>query len=99
MANEQSKQIYIFKNTLFPIVKIGMSDNPSKRLTTIENASGFPLELYFESTPIKRPRIVEGLIHKRLTEYRQRGEWFTIEPDKAKEMIEKIVSDSEAGGV
>lgn len=97
MINEQSKQIYIFKNTLFPIVKVGMSDNPSKRLTTIENASGFTLELYFESTPIKRPRIVEGLIHKRLNEYRQKGEWFTINPEKAKEIIQQIINDSEAG--
>lgn len=93
----QSKHIYIFENTLFPIVKIGMSDNPAKRLTTIESASGFPLKLAYESTPVIRPGIVEALIHKKLKEYRQKGEWFTLSVAEAIKEIELIISDSIQG--
>lgn len=93
----QSKQIYIFENTLYPLIKIGMSDNPTKRLITIENASGFPLKLYYESTPVLRPAIVENLIHKRLKDYRQKGEWFTLDKEIALKEIEIIIKDSEEG--
>lgn len=92
-----SKQIYIFKNTLYPIVKIGMSDNPSKRMGTIECAAGFPLELAYESEPITRPQLTEKLIHKRLKEYRTRGEWFSISVEDAIIAIEQAVSEAESG--
>ena len=94
-VKQQSKQVYIFQNTLYPIIKICISDNPSKRRTTVENASGFPLLLVYESKPILNPITVERLIHKRLDQYRQRGEWFTVDAESAKKEIEQIVNISE----
>lgn len=94
---QQSKQIYIFQNTLYPIVKIGISDNPSKRKSTVENASGFPLTLVYESKPVLNPVTVERLIHKRLDEYRQRGEWFTIDTESAIKEIKQIINLSQEG--
>lgn len=94
---EQSKQVYIFRNTLFPIIKIGISDNPTKRRTTVENASGFPLELVYESAAITKPITIERLIHKRLEEYRQRGEWFTIDITQAIEIVKQILLDADLG--
>jgi len=92
-----SKQIYIFKNTLFPIIKIGMSDNPSKRITTIECASGFPLELVYESEPILRPQVTEKLIHRLLKDYNTRGEWFEVSVEEAIKVINKAVSEANTG--
>lgn len=94
---QQSKQVYIFENTLYPIIKIGISDNPSKRKTTVENASGFPLALSYESKPVLNPITVERLIHVRLEQYRQRGEWFILSVESAKKEIEQIIDLSEQG--
>lgn len=38
----QSKQIYIFQNEMYPILKIGMSDNPLKRMKQVQGGAGFP---------------------------------------------------------
>lgn len=93
----ESKQIYIFENMLYPIIKIGMSDNPNKRLTTVENAAGFPLKLVYESEPILRPKITENLIHKRLKDFRTKGEWFNIPVKVAIEHIDAAVKEAETG--
>lgn len=97
VTEDSSKQVYIFENVLYPILKIGISDNPLKRKTTIENASGFPLNLIYESEPVKRPKIVEALIHKKFKEYRQKGEWFIIDKESAIKEIEEVIKESQLG--
>lgn len=94
---QQSKQIYIFKNLLYPIIKIGMSDNPLKRLTTIECACGFPLEVVYESKPITRPQVTEKLIHKQLDSFRTKGEWFNISIEEAIKVINIAVENANSG--
>lgn len=93
----QSKQIYIFKNMQYPILKIGMSDNPLKRMKSVQGAAGFELEFYFESEPVINPATIERLIHKELKDYRTGGEWFDIDAEEALKIVKKIVSDSEKG--
>ena len=93
----QSKQVYIMQNLMYPILKIGISDDPVKRLRTLEGGAGFPLELIFESRAILNPVTVERLIHQELKDYRKGGEWFDIDVETAKEKVEKALSDSESG--
>lgn len=87
-----SKQIYIFKNKMYPILKIGMSDNPLKRMKQVQGGAGFLLELVYESEPVLNPTTVERLIHKELKDYRRGGEWFELDEKTAKQVIEKILT-------
>lgn len=89
---QQSKQIYIFQNEMYPILKVGMSDNPIKRMKQVQGGAGFPLTLFYESEPVLNPTTVERLIHKELKDYRKGGEWFEIEAKVAKQIIEKILT-------
>lgn len=88
----ESKQIYIFQNEMYPILKIGMSENPLKRMKQVQGGAGFPLTLIYESEPIINPATVERLIHSELKEYRKGGEWFEIDTKAAKKIIEKILT-------
>ena len=88
----QSKQIYIFQNEMYPILKIGMSDNPLKRMKQVQGGAGFPLKLMYESEPVINPTTVERLIHKELKEYRRGGEWFELDVKIAKQIIEKVLT-------
>lgn len=87
-----SKQIYIFQNEMYPILKIGMSDNPLKRMKQVQGGAGFPLNLVYESEPIINPATVERLIHKELKDYRKGGEWFELDIKTAKKVIDKILN-------
>lgn len=87
-----SKQIYIFENKMYPILKIGISDNPVKRMKQVQGGAGFTLELAYESEAVLNPTTVERLIHKELKEYRKGGEWFEVDVKTAKQIIEKILT-------
>src|SRR5262245_43185129 len=61
-------------------VKIGYSLEPTKRLSDLQTASPFPLELIGmrPGTPD-----LERAIHQHLHKYHCVGEWFEIKPDRA----------------
>jgi hypothetical protein len=92
-----SKHIYIFENKMYPIIKIGMSDNPKSRIKTVQTNSGFPLEIAYQSEPILNPAIIEKLIHLELKEFRTKGEWFELDIQTAIIKIEEILKQSIAG--
>jgi len=89
---QQSKQVYMFRNEMYPILKIGISDNPLKSMKQVQGGAGFPLTLVYESEPIINPATVERLIHKELKDYRKGGEWFELDIKSAKKVIEKILT-------
>lgn len=95
MGLDNEKQIYIFKNKLYPIYKIGMSKTPKSRLKSIQTNSGFPLESIFESDLIKNGKEAEALIHQALKQYRTHGEWFEIDEQLAIETAERITEEAE----
>ena len=94
---EKTKQIYIFENTMYPLLKIGMSDDPIKRLKQVQGSSGFPLKLAFESEAVINPLIVERLIHLELQEFRKGGEWFDVDIKTAKKVIDSVLKVSTKG--
>lgn len=77
---------------MYPILKIGMSDNPLKRMKQVQSGAGFPLKLVYESEPVINPTTVERLIHKELLKYRKGGEWFELDVKTAKKIIDKILT-------
>lgn len=96
-TENKAKQIYIFENEIYPILKIGMSDNRLKRMKQVQSNAGFPLRIAYESEPITSPAIVERLIHLELKDYRKGGEWFDLDIKSAKKIINKIIVNSNKG--
>lgn len=94
MVNEKAKQIYIFKNLDYDLLKIGMSETPFKRLNTISAAIGCDLALIYESDPIFEPRLIEQLIHAKLGKYRKKGEWFKVDELTALECVEECLREA-----
>lgn len=92
------KQLYIAKHPYSSLVKIGMSDNPIKRLNGLKNTVGGELQLLYESVGINEPAAAERLVHSKFKEYRTAGEWFLIEDiNVVIEFIESILPDFEKG--
>lgn len=58
-----------------PLVKIGYSTDPQRRLKSLQ--TGQPMEL---SLLWSRAGDYEGALHIRFAEYRVRGEWFDLTP-------------------
>ena len=88
--------IYLIEALGTGLVKIGYSNNPSKRLSGLQTASPHDLTLF---------RVLPGEIedehdlHQRFSIHRVRGEWFAAGPVKAwltnlesKAMVQRVVA-------
>ena len=72
-------------------LKIGISKNPRARLKSLQTSS--PYELTMEKTYIvKDAKIAESLVHMKLKDYHERGEWFKVSID----LVDKAVSEINA---
>ena len=58
--------------------KIGVSSEPEKRLKTLNIGSSEELSLIYVGDPIYNAFEIEGLIHKKLKEFKLKREWFVI---------------------
>lgn len=63
------------------VVKIGMSDNPSARLTSLQGGNHMELGLWF-SHEFANAAEVERHLHERFADRRLRGEWFHLDHDQ-----------------
>ena len=72
--------VYFITCTEDKLLKIGHSRDPSARLQTLGRTSPHRLKLVasipFED--IDQAREFEDMLHDRLSAYRRRGEWFTL---------------------
>lgn len=84
------KHLYIFKAKNNPIYKIGISNNVSARLETVQTMSPIPIRLYDIFKELKDAMRVEKLIHKHFNEYRTHGEWFQL-TDTQVESLKDII--------
>ena len=98
MQNTGLDFIYIIKDTINNSIKIGISQNPTKRLKQLQTGSPNPLELiYTEECGYggrKRTLQLEKLIHKDIKGkgLKQRGEWFTLnESTSIQEIINTVM--------
>lgn len=82
------------------ICKIGSTERtPEIRVKEVNQATGIvlPWELY-DAFPCNSPRVVELLVHKALDHVRisKQREGFFIDPEKAKELILKILKEQKS---
>jgi hypothetical protein len=72
-------------------VKIGMSNEPGRRLADLQ--VGFPDELFLHHAafvPAKVARKAEQACHDELAPYRRRGEWFDVTVTTAIEVVNRV---------
>lgn len=79
--------LYIIGNNSQKICKIGVSDNPQKRLKSIQ--TGCPYKVNILSHYPELGYDTEKDLHKRFKKYRMQGEWFRIKGE-----VEKLIHDN-----
>jgi hypothetical protein len=63
--------------------KIGVSDDPRRRISELQTGSPFPLRFAFVGQTDGFGYDIEGEVHYMLHQHRQSGEWFTVPPEVA----------------
>ena len=88
-----NKKIYVIKAGIW--CKIGISNNPEKRVCSISTSCPIPPELAFESRQydIKRARVIEREVHRSLIDKQSNGEWFEVAPEEAIEQCKKHIDE------
>lgn len=71
--------IYIIREEGKGRLKIGISNNPEKRLKTLQTGSAEDLTLLYTSLVCSNSLEIEANVHKHFKEYLVRGEWFSSE--------------------
>ncbi|MFG2629960.1 GIY-YIG nuclease family protein [Streptomyces sp. NPDC048473] len=71
-------RVYLIGSPESPLVKIGWSDNPERRLRDLQTGSPVPLQLLalFEGGAV-----IEAALHRQLADKRRHGEWFDLGAD------------------
>lgn len=70
--------VYIIRQSHTGALKIGFSDEPTRRLKGLQTASPYPLELVCLLNPHNYP---ERWIHAQLAPWQMEGEWFEPTPE------------------
>lgn len=79
--------IYVIQEWLTGHIKIGVSNNPIRRIKGIQTGNSSKLQI-LDTIEVCDPYNVEKSIHHELSEHRIRGEWFAPE---VKSMVRDIV--------
>jgi predicted GIY-YIG superfamily endonuclease len=86
--------VYVLENEM-GLVKIGISDNPYQRFTTIENASGCRIIKYYVSSEIDNNYEIEQHMHKYYKENNTVGEWYkNLLFEDVKNYVDKYIRDN-----
>ena len=72
------KKVYLMKDNNNNLYKIGVSNNPQKRLKTFQTGNAGDVELIYE-IECDSPHIVEGTLHKYFRTYKVKNEWFDLD--------------------
>lgn len=105
-TNDSDWYLYILRakenrNGKKSIIKIGMSNNPKKRIANLQTACPYELEIITAIKCLDREHClnVERVAHKLYRKNRMRGEWFLVDAKQingfAKKLEEK--SNTESG--
>jgi hypothetical protein len=79
--------IYFIKHSGIPVIKVGKADDVKKRISGLQTANPFKLELLHQC---EGDEAAEREIHKYLKPARVRGEWFHMDHPRVKEALEFI---------
>lgn len=76
MSEHDSQKVYIIQHEL-GLYKIGIAENPEKRVRQLQVGSPFELKLRQTENPTNARR-VEQHLHEKLRKFHFRGEWFDL---------------------
>jgi Rha family phage regulatory protein len=80
LSQSKDKQlVYIIKNAVTGLVKVGITNNIERRLSQLECATGCELEVVYLHPIADNSKDIERKVHERFADYRQRGEWFNLD--------------------
>jgi predicted GIY-YIG superfamily endonuclease len=88
-----TKAIYLIENMENGRIKIGVSDNPSKRIKSLMSQGGCLMTLRYESHQITNFSKIESDLHSMFVESRFVGEWFNIDLKEAKNAVKRLVKN------
>ncbi len=82
--------VYIIENTHLHDTKIGISNNPEKRIKQLQTGSSRPLIIRYAIRFNNRDEAikVENALHKKYSRYKLIGEWFDIDYNQVVKYIE-----------
>jgi hypothetical protein len=76
--------LYVISNDVSGPSKIGLSNNPERRLAQLSTGSAVPLRIWHvEAVPARDALRLEQAAHRQLSRYRLSGEWFGVSVDVA----------------
>jgi hypothetical protein len=76
--------LYVISNDVSGPSKIGLSNNPERRLAQLSTGSAVPLRIWHvEAVPAADALRLEQAAHRQLSRYRLSGEWFGVSVDVA----------------
>lgn len=86
--------VYIFETLGGFFCKIGVSNDPVRRLDAVRTGCPFYLGLAYKfEVPSRRyAEAVESAAHKNLEAHRESGEWFSVPSDLCVEPIERAIA-------
>lgn len=82
--------MYVILNPELNIVKIGISENPQKRLESLSYACGCALKLSYNTLPLKNARKNEAKCHEEFRDKRRIGEWFDVSVVSAVKYVKEL---------
>lgn len=85
-----STHLYAFKNDITGLIKIGISNNPKKRMRGLESATGCKLQELIAIKMNGTARPLENKVHEELKDHRQLGEWFDCSESLAINTIRRV---------
>lgn len=86
---DKKTSVYFIGNLEAGFVKIGYSDNPSKRLKQLRTGCPFPIDI-IHCVETDEPRTLEKKIHSIFKSSRCQGEWFKVD-EKFENYLSNIV--------
>ncbi len=76
--------------------KIGITKDPRQRLRTLQTANPRPLVLC-KTFRVLRAAELEREVHRRLSRFRMKGEWFALSPEQAVTAIHRVIKRPQPG--
>lgn len=89
----KSNYVYVLVNDM-DMVKIGITDSPYDRFTTIQNTSGSFIKQFYLSDPISNNYEIEQYLHKHFKKYNTVAEWYRNIPfDNVVDFVSKYINE------
>lgn len=89
MLKPKSGHLYVIRCMHSEFAKVGITTlSPSKRINQLSTGCPFILQLTY-SLSVSDMALAELYIHEKLSDYRIRGEWFTLKTDASRRELLK----------